>query len=152
MPRPLRCVPLLLLCLAGCLEAPDKQAKLKHRQLYVRLGGEEGIARIVDAFVADAAKNDRIPTKHRKLFQEGDVAELKGKLVKRIAEASARPAKADDRTGRDATQGAAKVDKEADALADSFRRALEQNQVDEQDRKELLRVLGPIKDLLPELN
>src|SRR5262249_42745906 len=56
---------------------PEKPAK---PSLYQRLGMEPAIVAVVDDFVANVVADPDIKEKHKKHFQEGDVAGLKKKL------------------------------------------------------------------------
>ena len=143
MPRLPRLVPLLPLLLAGCVES-SKPTPLS-RSLYARLGGEEGIKRIVDDFVADVAENKDIRPQHKKHFVSGDVAGLKRKLVEQLCEATGGPQKYTGKTMREAHKGLGINDKDFNALVASLKRALKKNNVGEAEQKELLDILAPLK-------
>jgi hypothetical protein len=132
--------------LAGCLEE-DKQARVRHKALYVRLGGREGITRIVEDFAAHAAENKNVPSEQKDLLRDG---KRKEKIVERICAALRDEPKADRRGRAERTEAATGRARETDPLTASFVEALKKNQVDEKDRKELLDELGSIRDLLLE--
>ncbi|HXG09706.1 MAG TPA: group 1 truncated hemoglobin [Gemmataceae bacterium] len=127
--------------LAGCAEG-QKPTPLRRsvsgRSLYDRLGGEPGIIRIVDDFVANVAADEKIKEHHRKHFQEGDVAGLKKKLADQIGEAAGGPQKYTGRSMKEAHQGLAITNADFDALVADLVKAMDNNKVGPAEKKELL--------------
>ena len=137
--------PLLIamLLLPGCMEA-SKPSPLK-RSLYDRLGGEKGITKVVGDFVANVAADPDIKEKHKRHFQEGDVAALKKKLIDQIGQATGGPQKYTGKDMRSAHKGLAITDKDFDALVADLVKALDNNGVGNADKDELLTMLGGMR-------
>ena len=143
-----RCVLCLLLTtLVGCMEGhkaeKDRQERLK---LYDRLGKEEGITKVVDDFVAAVGANDKYPPKLKEHFKRPDVAGLKKKLVDQIGQATGGPQKYTGKTMKDAHKGLGITNDDFKALVESLVEALKKNKVGNEEQKELLGLLGTMKD------
>lgn len=109
--------------------------------LYDRLGGEAAIKAVVDEFVAIVGADARI----NKWFANADLDRLKGHLVNQIGQASGGP---QVYTGRDmkTTHAGMGIDGPAfDALVEDLVKALDKFSVPEQEKNELLAVLGPMR-------
>ena len=118
---------------------PEPTAAAK--PLYDRLGGEASIKAVVDEFVANVGADTRINT----YFANADLDRLKGHLVNQIGEASGGP---QHYSGRDmkTTHAGMGIDEPAfNALVEDLVKALDKFAVPEQEKSELLAVLGPMK-------
>ncbi len=110
--------------------------------LYDRLGGNAGITAVVDAFVGNVVKDDRINT----FFKNADAAHLKKMLVEQISVASG--CTTCTYTGKDMkTAHTGMGIKEADfnALVEDLSKTLDAAGVKEKEKGELLGALGPLK-------
>lgn len=111
------------------------------QSLYERLGGEAAIKAVVDEFVANVGADTRI----NQYFANANLDRLKGHLVNQIGQASGGP---QQYTGRDmkTTHAGMGVDGPAfDALVEDLVTALDKFAVAEQEKSELLAVLGPMR-------
>ncbi len=118
---------------------PESAAPAK--SLYDRLGGEAAITTVVDQFVANVGADTRI----NQYFANADLDRLKQHLVNQIGQASGGP---QQYTGRDmkTTHTGMGVDGPAfDALVEDLVKALDKFAVPEQEKNELLGLLGPMK-------
>ncbi len=115
------------------------------RPLYDRLGGEKGITQVVDDFVANVAADPNIKEKHKRHFQEGDVASLKRKLIDQIGQATGGPQKYTGKDMKTAHQGLGITNADFDALVADLTKALDKNGVSQADRDELLTMLGGMR-------
>jgi hemoglobin len=133
----------LCLLAIGCMEGqkPNPQPGT----LYRRLGGEAAITKVVNDFVANVIASDKIRERHKKHFQEGDVAGLKRKLIDQIGEATGGPQKYQGKNMKDAHKGLDITNADFDALVAALIKALQDNKVGETEQKELLGLLGPMK-------
>lgn len=111
--------------------------------LWDRLGGEKGVAKLVDDFVALAASDAKV-----NFFRDGkfkptaeQVIELKKKLVEMISEASGGPLKYTGRSMKEAHKGMGITDAEFDALAGNLKKALEDNKVAADDAAAVLKAV-----------
>lgn len=116
-------------------------AAAEPQKLYDRLGGKDGIAKVVDMFIANVAADVRINAQ----FQNADITNLKTKLVDQICEASGGPCKYTGKNMKEAHVGMAITGADFDALVEDLVKALKDAGVGEQEQGELLGVLGPMK-------
>ncbi len=117
------------------------EAAAPQKSLYDRLGGEASIKAVVDEFVANVGADARI----NKYFENANLDRLKGHLVNQIGQASGGP---QSYTGRDmkTVHAGMGIDEPAfNALVEDLVKALDKFTVPEQEKSELLAVLGPMK-------
>jgi len=118
----------------------------KMDSLYKRLGGKAAITAVVEEFVKNCATDTRI----NGFFKQtaGDpkrLAKFKANLVDQICEASGGPCKYKGKTMKEAHQGMGVKDADFGALVEDLVKALDKFKVGEQEKKELLGALGPMK-------
>ncbi len=127
---------------AAELEAQAQaEAAALQRTLYGRLGGEAAIKAVVDEFVANVGADTRI----NQYFANANLDALKAHLVNQIGQASGGP---QIYTGRDmkTTHAGMGIDEPAfNALVEDLVKALDKFAVPEQEKGELLAVLGPMQ-------
>jgi hemoglobin len=144
-------IALLLVPLAGCMEGDKKKDErlprvpAKPSSLYERLGGEDGIKKVVDDFVVAVIDNDRIRDVHKTHFKQGDVAALKKKLVDQIGAATGGPQRYTGKNMKDAHMGMGITDADFNALVASLETALDKNKVGKKEQNELLDLLEPMR-------
>ena len=127
-----------VLALGACTmhDAPKENASL-----YDRLGGKPAIEAVVGQFLQNVVADDRI----NGFFANVDAADLQTKLVDQICEASGGPC---TYTGRDMAtthKGLGITDDHFNALVEDLVAALDQFNVPEREKNELLGALGPMK-------
>lgn len=120
------------------------------RSLYDRLGGEKGITKVVDDFVANVVADPNYKDKHKKHFIEGDVAALKRKLIDQVGQATGGPQKYTGKGMKEAHAGLGITDADFDTLVADLTKALDNNGVAKQDRDELLTMLGGMRNEIVE--
>jgi hemoglobin len=125
---------------AGCaaMEKPDKPS------LYKRLGGREGIALVVDDFVANVVADDRINARFKGL-NPTQVFKLKSNLADQMCETTGGPCAYLGRDMKTVHKGMKVTDAEWNATVEALTRALDKRQVPASEQKELLALLGPMK-------
>jgi hemoglobin len=130
---------LVVVGVAGCatMGAPEPS-------LYKRLGGREGIAVVVDDFVANVVADDRINSRFKAL-RPPDVFRLKSNLSDFICAASGGPCSYVGADMKAAHQGMKVTEAEWDATVEALVKALDRRQVPEREKRDLLGLLGPIK-------
>jgi hemoglobin len=130
----------------------QSQAKLT---LFERLGGEQGIAAIVEDFTTRALNDPRVDwqrkgTKHGGLFTRHDsswnstpenVATLKKHLVQFLSLASGGPAQYDGREIKSVHAGMHISNSEFDAALGDLKASLDKAQVSNKEQKELLAIV-----------
>jgi len=121
--------------------APEPQAVAAPASLYDRLGGEAAIRAVVDEFVANVAADTRI----NKWFENADIERLKGHLVNQIGQASGGPQVYTGRDMKTTHAGMAIDDAAFNALVEDLVKALDKFNVQQQEKDELLGLLGPMR-------
>jgi hemoglobin len=112
--------------------------------LYQRLGGREGIALVVDDFVANMVADARVNARFKGM-QPPAVFKLKSNLSDQICDATGGPCAY---LGRDmkATHKGMKISEgEWSATVEALVKALDKRKVAEKEKTELIGVLGPLK-------
>jgi hemoglobin len=126
--------------LVACSSAPPAPAPSVYRQL----GGREGIALIVDDFVANAAADARINERFKALKPE-QVLKLKSNLADQICDATGGPCAYVGRDMKTAHRGMKISDAEWNATVEALVKALDKNNVPAGAKGALLEALGPMK-------
>ena len=127
-------------------KAPPAGEGGRKLSLYARLGGKEGIRRIVDDFCAAVVASDAVREVHKKHFREGDVEGLKQKLRDQFGEESGGPQKYAGRSMKEAHKGLGITEADFGALVSALVKALDKNNVKDRDQKEFLTKLARYKD------
>ncbi len=117
------------------------EAAASPKSLYERLGGEAAIKSVVDEFVANVGADDRI----NKYFANADLERLKAHLVNQIGQASGGPQQYTGRDMKTTHTGMGVDDAAFNALVEDLVKALDKFAVPEQEKSELLGILGPMK-------
>ena len=120
---------------------------MDQRSLYDRLGGQEAIVAVIDAFVGRCAADDRINGK----FARTDVPRLKTMLVDQVAAASGGPANYKGRTMIETHEGMGVTAGEFDALVGDLVATLDSFNVPAAEQGELLGILGPLRSDIVEV-
>src|ERR671919_380932 len=109
--------------------------------LFDRLGGKDAITAVVDAFVARCAADDRISGK----FVRTDVPRLKQMLADQVCEAIGGACTYTGRDMRETHDGMGVTAGEFDALVGDLVATLDQFNVPQADKEELLAALAPMR-------
>jgi len=116
--------------------------------LYNRLGGKDAITAVVDDFVAGCANDSRINAK----FARSDIARLKSMLVDQVCEATGGPCTYVGRNMKGTHEGMGVTTGEFDALMEDLVSTLEQFNVPNAEKEELLGLLGPMEPDIVEID
>jgi hemoglobin len=129
----------------GCMIAALRNAStwgwLYVATLYERLGGLEAITAVVDSFVARCADDDRINSK----FARTDIPRLKKMLIDQVCEATGGPCTYAGRDMKETHDGMGVTAGEFDALVGDLVATLDEFDVPEAEKGELLGLLGPMR-------
>jgi len=109
--------------------------------LYRALGGETGIARVVDVSLAEIHNDLRINL----LFEKTDLADLRRLLIEQICAATGGPCTYTGRDMEEAHSGLNLTDADFDAFVDDLVRAMNSLKVPADLQKQLLDLLGPMR-------
>jgi hemoglobin len=112
--------------------------------LYKRLGGREGIATVVDDFVANMVADDRVNARFKGM-KPPEVFKLKSNLSDQICEASGGPCSYVGKDMKTAHAGMKITEAEWNATVESLVKALDKHKVDARSKQDLLGALGPMK-------
>ena len=127
------------LVLGGCMEKMAEPAP--EPSLYQRLGEKPAITAVVDQFIANVAADDRI----NGFFAGADIPRLKMMLVDQICEATGGPCVYKGGDMKSVHEGMGVTDADFDALVGDLVAALDQFNVPEQEKNELLGALGGMR-------
>jgi hemoglobin len=111
------------------------------KSLYQRLGGKPAITAVVNDFVTNVAKDNRI----NKFFANTDIPRLKRLLVQQICAGSGGPCQYEGRSMREAHRGLGVRNQDFNALVEDLVRSLDKFNVPPREQKELLGLLGPMR-------
>jgi len=112
--------------------------------LYKRLGGREGIALVVDDFVANMVADPRVNARFQGM-QPPAVFKLKSNLSDQICDAAGGPCSYLGRDMKATHTGMNITDAEWNATVENLVKALDKRQVGAKEKSELLGLLGPMK-------
>jgi hemoglobin len=112
--------------------------------LYKRLGGREGIAIVVDDFVANMVADGRVNARFKGM-KPPEVSKLKSNLSDQICDATGGPCSYLGRDMKTTHAGMKITEAEWNATVENLVKALDKNNVAAPAKQELLGALGPMK-------
>ena len=113
----------------------------QQKSLYQRLGGKPAITAVVDDFVGNVARDNRI----NKFFGNTDIRRLKRLLVQQICAGSGGPCRYEGRSMREAHRGLGVRNQDFDALVQDLVKSLNKFSVPPREQQDLLALLGPMR-------
>lgn len=122
----------------------------KPKSLFERLGGKEGITKVVDAFVVNILHNDVIKKRFAKLPKE-KVDKFKANLVNQICKESGGDCEYTGKSMKDAHKGMKITEPEWNATVSALKAALDENKVAENEMNDLIGLVAPMKDDIVEV-
>jgi hemoglobin len=128
--------------LGACASAGREAATTP--SLYKRLGGREGIATVVDDFVANMVADTRVNARFKDM-KPPEVFKLKSNLSDQICQTSGGPCSYVGKDMKTAHAGMKITEAEWNATLDNLVKALDKNKVDARSKQDLLGALGPMK-------
>lgn len=145
--RPLG-IPLLLVfamvlaaCGGGSKKADTTARGGGGKSLYERLGGRDAIVGVVDQFVTNITKDEKIAH----FFANSDPKVVRERLVEQICEVTGGPCKYTGKDMRTAHTGMKITEDDFNALVGDLVAALDTFQVPQKEKDELLGILGGLK-------
>src|SRR2546427_613167 len=130
---------LLSLDLAACATMGGQPPSL-----YKRLGGREGIALVVDDFVANMVADSRVNKRFAGMPPTA-VFKLKSNLADQICDATGGPCSYLGRDMKTTHKGMSVSEAEWNATVENLTKALDKHGVGAREKSELLGLLGPMK-------
>ena len=128
----------------GCPKAAAAVSAPAKASLYKRLGGREGIALVVDQFVANVVADDRVNARFKALKPE-QVFKLRSNLADQICDATGGPCSYLGADMKAVHKGMAISDAEWNATVENLVKALDKFNVPAAEKNELLAALSPMK-------
>ena len=123
-----------------------KSKTTKPKTLYDRLGGKKGITAIVDDFVANVGKDERVSSFFAATTADPQrMTHFKSNLVDQICQASGGPCKYTGKDMKTAHEGMGIKTEHFNAVVEDLTAALDKHKVATDDKNQLLGVLGPMK-------
>ncbi|MBX3187899.1 MAG: group 1 truncated hemoglobin [Labilithrix sp.] len=133
---------------AGPPEPPPEPPKPK--SLYERLGEKEGITKVVDAFIKNAASNDVTKKRFAKLSKER-VEKFRNNLIDQICKESGGDCEYTGKSMKDAHKGMKITEAEWNATVSALKAALDENSVGENEQNDLIAAIAPMKEDIVEV-
>jgi hemoglobin len=112
--------------------------------LYQRLGGREGIAIVVDDFVANLLADSRVNARFKDL-KPADAFRLKSNIADFTCDATGGPCAYLGKDMKTVHKGMNVTETEWNATVEALGKALDKNKVPAKEKNELLGLLGPLK-------
>lgn len=131
---------------AGAEEATTEPAAPK--SLFERLGGKDGIAKIVDSFFKNLASNDATKKRIAKLPKDNKVTE---DTVALLCKESGGDCEYAGKDVKSAFKGMKVTENEWNAAVTAFKAALDENNVAEGEQGDFIALLAPMKDDIVEV-
>lgn len=122
----------------------------KPKSLFERLGQKEGIAKVVDAFIKNAAGNDVTKKRFAKLSKER-VEKLRNNLVDMVCKESGGDCEYGGKSMKDAHKGMKITEAEWNATVAALKAALDENSVGENEQNDLIAAIAPLKEDIVEV-
>jgi hemoglobin len=113
----------------------------KKAPLFDRLGGLDGISKVIDMFIANVVADERVNAR----FKDADAARLRQMLIDQVCEATGGPCKYTGKDMKTAHAGMNLTDDEFGAVVEDLVKALDAAGVPEAEKSELLGALGSMK-------
>ena len=156
------CALLMSLLMAGCWTDPDAGtrpsavAKEPEKSLYERLGGEEGISKIVDEWIGRSVNDPRVNfaragTQRRWVPADSNIAKVKAGFVEFISAACGGAVKYEGREMQSVHQGMQISGGEFDAMKKDLKETLKGMKVKEREQKELFRIVESVRKEIVEV-
>jgi len=111
------------------------------KSLYDRLGGMDAIKAVVDDFINSTAADPKV----NKFFAHTDAAHLKGQISEMLCQATGGPCKYTGMSMKDAHAGRKIASGDFDVVAGHLVDTLNKLKVPEQEQKDLLAIVAPLK-------
>jgi len=117
----------------------------KPKSLFERLGGKEGITKVVDAFMKNMASNDVTKKRIAKLPKDR-IEKFRNNLIDQICKESGGDCEYNGKSMKDAHKGMKITDAEWNATVSALKAALDENKVGENEQNDLIAAIAPMKE------
>jgi hemoglobin len=121
----------------------------KSKSLFERLGGKEGLEKVVDAFTKNMAANDVTKKRFAKLSKER-VEAMKKKTVDQLCKETGGECEYTGKPMKEAHKGMKITEAEWNAMIKALHAALEEHGVGETEQSDVLALLAPMRDEIVE--
>jgi len=134
---------------AGVADAADAEPP-PSKSLFERLGGKEGITKIVDAFIANLTHNDVVKKRFVKLSKDR-IEKFRNNLIAQISDETSGSKTYAGKSMKDAHKGMKISDADWNATVSALKAALDENKVEENEQNDLISAIAPMKDEIVEV-
>lgn len=118
----------------------------KQKTLFDKLGGKKGITAIVDDFVANVGKDERVSSFFAATMADPQrMAHFKSSLVDQFCQASGGPCKYAGKDMKTAHEGMGIKTEHFNAVVEDLTAALDKHKVGADEKSQLIGALGPMK-------
>lgn len=115
------------------------------KSLYERIGGKDGITKIVDSFVKNAQSNDATKKRFAKLSKD-KLAKFSQSLVDQLCHEAGGDCEYQGKDMKSAHKGMKITEAEWTAWISAFKAAMDEHQVGETEQDDLIAILAPMRD------
>ncbi len=122
----------------------------KQKSLFERLGGKEGITKVVDAFVNNVTHNDVIKKRFTKLPKER-VEKFRTNFIAQICKESGGDCEYTGKSMKEAHKNMKITEAEWNATVSALKAALDENKVGENEQNDLIAAIAPMKEDIVEV-
>ena len=134
---------------AGAADAADAEPPAP-KSLFERLGGKDGITKVVDAFIDNLVHNDVVKKRFAKLSKE-KVEKFRTNLIAQICKESGGDCEYTGKSMKDAHKGMKINEPDWNATVSALKTALDANKVGENEQNDLIAAIAPMKDDIVEV-
>ena len=133
----------LAIGVSGCATM-EGSSESRAPSLYKRLGGREGIATVVEAFVGNMAGDPRVSERFKGM-KGPEIEKFKSNLSDQICDATGGPCSYLGRDMKTTHKGMKITEAEWNATVENLGKALDKNKVGAKEKQELVGVIAPMK-------
>ena len=137
--------PMITETVADAGPPPEPEPPAPPKSLFERLGGKDGLTKIVDSLVANINGDSKLSKRFAKV--KGDRLEkFKATLVEQLCEATGGDCQYAGKSMKDAHKGMKIKDDEWNAFLIDFKKALDEHEVADEEQQDLMSLLAPMHD------
>jgi len=129
---------------AGSDAEPEDAAPPAPKSLFDRLGGKDGIDKLVESLVQNVTADGKLKKSFSKVKGE-KLDNFKKSLSEQICEIAGGPCKYQGKDMKSAHEGISINDSQWDAFVQDFSAAMDENKIEENEKNELMALFAPLR-------
>jgi hemoglobin len=134
---------------AGADDAVDAEPP-KPKSLFERIGGKEGIAKVVNSFFNNVTHNDVLKKRFTKLPKER-VEKMRTNMIAQICKESGGDCEYTGKSLKEAHKGMKITEPEWNATVSALKAAFDENKIGDNEQNDLIAAIAPMKDDIVEV-